>query len=165
MDGTTVSAQPLRSSSNWTRTNSKSGTRKSSRPGSAGSSDLNAYLDTAVFYEPRSFSRDEFFDFMLTQSQLLPDGAMGILKDLAASNQWMIGALNNEARETNEFRFGKFELRRYLKVALGLPATWDCASRSRQFIAVRWISSAVRHRESCSSTIEKRMWQLARRLE
>ena len=29
----------------------------------------------------------------------------------------MLGALNNEARETNEFRFGKFELRRYLKVA------------------------------------------------
>jgi len=83
-----------------------------------GEIDLNTYLDTAVFYEPRSFSRDEFFDFMLTQSQLLPDGAMGILEDLAASNQWMIGALNNEARETNEFRFGKFDLRRYLKVAL-----------------------------------------------
>jgi len=30
----------------------------------------------------------------------------------------MLGSLNNEARETNEFRFGKFELRRYFKVAL-----------------------------------------------
>ena len=79
---------------------------------------MNTYLDAAVFYEPRSFSRDEFFDFMLAQSQLLPDGAMGILEELAASNHWMMGALNNEARETNEFRFGKFDLRRYLKVAL-----------------------------------------------
>jgi putative hydrolase of the HAD superfamily len=79
---------------------------------------LDQYLDAAVFYEPRSFSRDEFFDFMLAQSRLLPDGAMGILQDLAASNRCMLGALNNEARETNEFRFGKFDLRRYLKVAL-----------------------------------------------
>ena len=75
------------------------------------------YLDAAVFYEPRSFSRDEFFDFILAQSQLLPDGAMEILEELSAANRYMLGALNNEARETNEFRFGKFELRRYLKVA------------------------------------------------
>jgi putative hydrolase of the HAD superfamily len=30
----------------------------------------------------------------------------------------MLGALNNEARETNEFRFDSFGLRTYLKVAL-----------------------------------------------
>jgi putative hydrolase of the HAD superfamily len=83
-----------------------------------GEIDLNKYLDAAVFYEPRSFSRDEFFDFMLAQSALLPEGAMGILKELSASNHCLIGALNNEARETNEFRFGKFDLRRYFKVAL-----------------------------------------------
>jgi putative hydrolase of the HAD superfamily len=29
----------------------------------------------------------------------------------------LIGALNNEARETNEFRFGHFGLRRYFRVA------------------------------------------------
>jgi putative hydrolase of the HAD superfamily len=86
---------------------------------------LDQYLDRAVFYEPRSFSRGEFFDFMLTQSQLLPDGAMPILKELSARSEsaddgmgdCMIGALNNEARETNDFRFGKFDLRRYFKVA------------------------------------------------
>ena len=83
-----------------------------------GEIDLNKYLDVAIFYEPRSFSRDEFFGFMLTQSQLLPEGAMGILKELAARNHCLVGALNNEARETNEFRFGKFGLRRYFKVAL-----------------------------------------------
>jgi putative hydrolase of the HAD superfamily len=83
-----------------------------------GEIDIGKYLDTAVFYEPRSFSRNEFFDFMLEQSKLLPDGAMGILEELSESNACMIGALNNEARETNEFRFGKFDLRRYLKVAL-----------------------------------------------
>jgi putative hydrolase of the HAD superfamily len=83
-----------------------------------GEIDLDRYLDAAVFYEPRSFSRDQFFDFMLAQSQLLADGAMPILAELSATNGCMIGALNNEARETNEFRFGKFDLRRYFKVAL-----------------------------------------------
>jgi putative hydrolase of the HAD superfamily len=83
-----------------------------------GESTLDQYLDEAVFYEPRNFTREEFFDFMLEQSQLLKDGAMEILKELSASNGCMVGALNNEARETNEFRFGKFDLRRYFKVAL-----------------------------------------------
>ena len=83
-----------------------------------GEIDLNQYLDATVFYEPRSFSREEFFDFMLAQSQVLPDSALPILAKLSASNGYMLGSLNNEARETNEFRFGKFELRRYFKVAL-----------------------------------------------
>jgi putative hydrolase of the HAD superfamily len=79
--------------------------------------DHNQYLDAAVFYEPRSFSRDEFFAFILAQSKLLEDGALEILKEIAASKKYLVGALNNEARETNDFRFGKFELRRYFKVA------------------------------------------------
>jgi len=83
-----------------------------------GEIDRDQYLDAVVFYEPRSFSRDEFFDFILAQSHVLPDGALPILAELSMANDQMLGALNNEARETNEFRFGKFELRRYFKVAL-----------------------------------------------
>jgi putative hydrolase of the HAD superfamily len=78
----------------------------------------NDYLDTAVFSRPRGFSHDEFFNFVLAQSQLLPDGAIGILRQLVASNRCMVGALNNEARETNEYRFAAFGLRQYFKVAL-----------------------------------------------
>jgi putative hydrolase of the HAD superfamily len=40
-----------------------------------------------------------------------------ILSEIAASKVCLVGALNNEARETNEFRFGHFGLRRYFKVA------------------------------------------------
>jgi putative hydrolase of the HAD superfamily len=79
---------------------------------------LNAYLDAAVFNEPRPFSREDFFAFMLSQSQLLPGGALGILAELAASKSCMVGALNNEARETNDYRFKQFNLRRYFKVSL-----------------------------------------------
>ena len=76
-----------------------------------------AYLNAIVFYEPRNFSRGEFFAFMLSQSKLLTDGAMPILEELSASNHYMLGALNNEARETNAHRFSRFGLRRYFQVA------------------------------------------------
>jgi putative hydrolase of the HAD superfamily len=79
---------------------------------------LEAYLNTTVFYEPRSFSQDDFFAFMLTQSQGLADGALGILAELAASDKCLLGALNNEARETNEYRFKQFGLLEHFKVSL-----------------------------------------------
>jgi putative hydrolase of the HAD superfamily len=83
-----------------------------------GAIDLDAYLDAAVFFKPRPFSREDFFAFMLTQSQLLPGGALGIVRELAASKFCMLGTLNNEARETNDYRFAQFGLRQYFKVAL-----------------------------------------------
>jgi putative hydrolase of the HAD superfamily len=79
---------------------------------------LAEYLNATIFYEPRNFSRDEFFAFMLTQSRLQPDGALGILQELAASDKCLLGALNNEARETNEYRFNHFGLHGYFDVAL-----------------------------------------------
>lgn len=79
---------------------------------------LSTYLDVAIFHEPRSFSRDEFVACMLDQSKLLPNGALGILKELSASAQYLIGSLNNEARELNDYRFKAFGLRNYFDVAL-----------------------------------------------
>lgn len=76
------------------------------------------YLDKTVFYQPRSFSHDEFLDAVCAQSQVLADSALGILEELAASKKWMLGALNNEARETNEYRFRKFGLQEHFKVSL-----------------------------------------------
>jgi putative hydrolase of the HAD superfamily len=83
-----------------------------------GSITVESYLDATVFHEQRDFSRDQFFAFMLTQSKLLPDGALGILHQLAASNHYLLGALNNEARETNNYRFQHFGLRPIFQVAL-----------------------------------------------
>ena len=77
----------------------------------------DAYLDVVVFNETRQFTRDEFFAFILAQSKILPDGALGIVAELAASKSLMIGCLNNEARETNDYRFATWGLRNYFKVA------------------------------------------------
>ncbi|HEV2134016.1 MAG TPA: HAD-IA family hydrolase [Terracidiphilus sp.] len=78
---------------------------------------LEDYLDAAVFYKPRTFSRNEFFEFVLIQSKLLEGGALSILREIAASDKCMVGALNNEARATNDYRFSKFGLREYFQVA------------------------------------------------
>jgi putative hydrolase of the HAD superfamily len=83
-----------------------------------GAISMTAYLDATVFYESRDFVRDEFFAFILAQSKPQPDGALGILQELAASDKCLLGALNNEARETNEYRFSHFGLRRLFKMAL-----------------------------------------------
>jgi len=79
---------------------------------------VESYLDATVFCEPRSFSHNEFFAAMCANSKPLPNGALGILGELAASDKYMLGALNNEARETNEYRFQRFGLRAYFRVAL-----------------------------------------------
>ena len=79
---------------------------------------VETYLDETVFYEPRSFSRRQFFAAMCSGSKLLPDGAMGILREVVASDRYVVGALNNEARETNAFRLEHFGLLNLFQVAL-----------------------------------------------
>jgi putative hydrolase of the HAD superfamily len=83
-----------------------------------GAISVEAYLDSTVFTEPRGFSHDQFFTAMCAKSKPLPGGALGILAELAASNNCLLGALNNEARETNEYRFSHFGLRGYFRLAL-----------------------------------------------
>ncbi|MGO9436175.1 MAG: HAD family hydrolase [Terracidiphilus sp.] len=78
---------------------------------------VKEYLEATVFYVPRSFSQDDFLAAICAQSQLLPDGAMEILEELAESGNCMVGVLNNEARATNDYRFQRFRIRDYLQVA------------------------------------------------
>ncbi len=75
------------------------------------------YLDATVFYEPRDFSFDDFLAAICEQSKPLAGGALGILNELAVSDKCMLGVLNNEARETNEYRFEKFGLRGPIQAA------------------------------------------------
>jgi putative hydrolase of the HAD superfamily len=76
---------------------------------------VDEYLSAVVFNEPRSFSREEFFAAICAQSKKLPDGALCILQQLAASDKCKLGSLNNEARETHEFRVSTFELNKYFE--------------------------------------------------
>ena len=88
------------------------------------------YLDATVFYEPRSFSKDEFMSAIFAQSKALPNGALGMLSELAASHKYMLGVLNNEAREPNDYRFQTSDYAIKWMWPLVL-AIWACASRRR----------------------------------
>ncbi len=76
---------------------------------------LDEYLERTVFYRPRPFSRDEFKNFMYGLSQ--PDaGALQLASRLARSGRYLMGTINNESRELNQYRIEKFGMRSIFKV-------------------------------------------------
>jgi putative hydrolase of the HAD superfamily len=68
---------------------------------------LDEYLDVAVFYTDRPFSRDEFVAFMYSQS--VPNEAtIGIARALSADSRYTLMTLNNESEELNIHRIEAF---------------------------------------------------------
>ena len=68
---------------------------------------LAEYLDIAVFHTSRSFSREEFIEFMYSQS--IPDEAtITIARLLSRQPAYTLMTLNNEAEELNVYRIEKF---------------------------------------------------------
>jgi len=76
---------------------------------------MDTYLLRTIFYRKRSFTREEFTNFMLAQSQEFPD-SRAVLSDVAAAGKYLLGTINNEPRELNEHRIHEFNLRREFKV-------------------------------------------------
>ncbi len=79
---------------------------------------IYGYLDVTVFYQPRSFSHEDFIEIMKAQSVPIPSNAMPVLKDLANSSKYLVGTLNNESRELHEYRMATFGLNPCLDVQL-----------------------------------------------
>jgi putative hydrolase of the HAD superfamily len=73
---------------------------------------LSEYLQRTVFYRDRSFSREEFKEFIFEQSQPLP-GSLEFLAELAAPRRLLMASLNNESLELNEYRISRFGLKNY----------------------------------------------------
>ncbi|MHB8526631.1 MAG: HAD family hydrolase [Candidatus Acidiferrales bacterium] len=78
---------------------------------------LNEYLKRVVFYRERAFGRQEFIDFIYSQSRAMPE-TLAVLGRLAAMRKYLMGALNNESRDLNEYRIRQFDLRKYFDVFL-----------------------------------------------
>lgn len=74
---------------------------------------MDEYLDIAVFYEPRSFSKDEFRQFMFAQSKPYPE-MIELIKSLKKRYGLKIVAVSNEARELNTYRIQEFELASFI---------------------------------------------------
>jgi putative hydrolase of the HAD superfamily len=76
---------------------------------------LDEYLDRTVFYRSRSFTREEFRDYMLSLSRPMTD-VLAFARNLAASGKYFMGTINNESRELNLHRIKKFGLRDIFRV-------------------------------------------------
>ncbi len=75
---------------------------------------LDAYLQRTVFYRARSFTRQEFTDFIYAQSTEYPE-SRAVLSDVAATGKYLQSTINNEPLEINERRIQEFHLRREFK--------------------------------------------------
>jgi putative hydrolase of the HAD superfamily len=75
---------------------------------------LDTYLQRTIFYRNRSFTREEFSDFISAQSAELPD-SRAVLSDVAATGKYLLATINNEPLEINERRIREFNLRREFK--------------------------------------------------
>ena len=76
---------------------------------------LDEYLDRTVFYRNRSFTRDEFRDYMFSLSEPMPE-VLASARGLAQSGRYFMGTINNESRELNLHRIEKFGLREIFRV-------------------------------------------------
>lgn len=71
---------------------------------------LQEYLERAIFYRPRPFTREVFTEYMFSLSQ--PDAeTLRLARELAGSCKYLMSTINNESRELNLFRIQTFGLR------------------------------------------------------
>ncbi len=79
----------------------------------AGKLTLGQYLSRVVFYEKRSFTEQEFRDFMFAQSKPFPE-MIDLVRTLKAQYKLKIAVVNNEGRELNERRIQMFKLESFI---------------------------------------------------
>ncbi len=70
---------------------------------------LNDYLDKAIFYEERSFSKTDFKNFIFSQSEPIPK-MIELFKNLKSKYKLKIVSLNNEGLELSRYRVETFKL-------------------------------------------------------
>jgi putative hydrolase of the HAD superfamily len=70
---------------------------------------LDEYLNRVIFYEPRSFSREAFKQFMFDQSQPYPD-MIALISNLKARYHLKVAVVSNEGRELTVYRIQRFGL-------------------------------------------------------
>lgn len=74
---------------------------------------LDEYLRRVVFYEPRSFSPDDFKAFMFAQSQPFPQ-MIELIRHLKQDHCLKVAAVSNEGRELALYRIQKFDLAEFV---------------------------------------------------
>jgi putative hydrolase of the HAD superfamily len=75
----------------------------------AGKLTLEQYLSRVVFYQERSFTAQEFRDFMFAQSKSFPE-MIELMRMLKARYKLKVAVVNNEGLELNQHRIQTFQL-------------------------------------------------------
>lgn len=70
---------------------------------------LEEYLNITVFYEQRAFTKEEFRQFMFSQSQPYPK-MIELIKSLKKRYGLKMVVVSNEARELNTYRIKEYKL-------------------------------------------------------
>ena len=70
---------------------------------------LEEYLDITVFDVPRSFSKEEFRDFIFSQSSPFPE-TIAIARAVAEGCTYWVMTMNNEGEDLNRHRIERFGL-------------------------------------------------------
>lgn len=74
---------------------------------------LDEYLNRVVFYEQRSFSREEFKQFMYAQTQPFPE-MIELMKGLKKQYNLRIAVVSNEGRELTTHRVQQYQLNEFV---------------------------------------------------
>ena len=71
---------------------------------------LDEYLQRTIFYRKRPFTPAEFREYLFSLSQPFPK-VLEVAERLAKSAKYLMGTINNESKDLNEYRIRKFGLR------------------------------------------------------
>ena len=75
----------------------------------AGKLSLDEYLNRIVFYQKRSFSREDFKKFMYDQSKAFPE-MIELIRGLKTRYNLQVAAVSNEGRELTTYRVQQFKM-------------------------------------------------------
>ena len=70
---------------------------------------LDTYLDYAVFFTARAFTKEAFIDFMFSQSKAHEE-ALEMVKELKKKQGFKVVVISNEGKELTDYRIKKFNL-------------------------------------------------------
>jgi putative hydrolase of the HAD superfamily len=76
---------------------------------------LHDYMNRVIFYEPRPFSYEQFWRFMLSQSRPFPN-MIELIRTLKARYRLKVATVSNEGRELTVHRMQHFGLREFVDV-------------------------------------------------
>ena len=83
------------------------------QPFEEGRMSLDEYLQQTVFSQPRTFSPEEFKQYMFSLSKPKPD-VLEIARCLR--DRYLMATINNESRELNQYRIATFQLTEYFQI-------------------------------------------------